>query len=561
MRLSDLGVTVAGAAVLSSVYPYLILKTGYVPGLNVVSGLLTFLILKLLLRRARVPAREANLIQAAMTTAANVGFLAVVLAGLTLLGIPFSPWATFLWLAAGAGIGNLMAVPLRRQMIEVEELPFPHGRATGELLKTLEDPVGPGLRKARALAATGAFAAVFALLREGLRWIPGSVSNAYKVGFEPSLMLAGAGALIGARTAFWLLAASLFMWGWAAPGLVENGVAARTAVAFGMEADLARGSYYPVLMRWTMWPATVLLLCHGFMTVLLGWRSFAASLRSFAAAARGGAVSKSGDLPLKFVVLGVAGLSCVLAAVQRQAFGISPWMTLLAILVSMPLMLVGLRVKGETGIGPISIMASLTQLFFGWVAPGHIAANMATSGTTASVVNSADDLMDDMKTAYAVGNEPRTLTVLQLLVGIPVGALMTTLIYPLLLKSYGFGEGGLAAPTAHKWKGLAELLQKGWEALPPGADLAMIAAALAGAALALLERRWARWTPSAMGVGMAMLLPATVVTPMALGGLLAWAASRKARWEFYLVPVAAGCLGGEALMSLVISLARVFGLI
>lgn len=553
---------VVGCVVLGSVYPYLILKTGYVPGLNVVSGLFTFLLLKVVLRRKDFSARESNLLQTSMTTAANMGFMAVVIAALTLLGIPVSPVMMFLWLVAGAGLGSLMVVPLRGQLIDVEELAFPHGRATGELLKTLEDPTGPGLKKAKALSAAGAFAAGFAVLRDGLKWIPASFANQYRMGFEPSLMLLGAGALIGIRTAMWLLVSSLLMWGVFAPMLVSSGIAEATANAFGMQKELAAGAYYAVVMRWTMWPATMILVSSGIVGVLLRWRSFAASLRSFVAVAKRGG-SQPQDMPFKVVVIGIAALTAVLAVVQHHSFGISPFMTVLAVLISFPLMMIGVRVKGETGIGPISIMASLMQLVFGVIAPGNIGANMATSGTTASVVNSADDLMDDMKTAKGVGNVPRSLTTVQLLVGIPMGALMTTLVYPLLVKSYGFGEGGLPAPTAHKWKGLAELLKQGWDALPPGAETAMLVALAAGAVLAVLEKRWPNATPSAMGVGMAMLLPAQTVVPMAVGGILAWLAARF--WEkksaLYHVPLAAGCLAGEATASLFISLLRVLGFI
>ena len=164
-----------------------------------------------------------------------------------------------------------------------------------------------------------------------------------------------------------------------------------------------------------------------------------------------------------------------------------------------------------------------------------------------------------MKTASVVGNVPSSLTFVQLFVGIPMGALMTTIVYPLLVRSYGFGENGLAAPTARKWQGLAELLKRGWGALPPSSEAAMIAAVVAGVLLAASEKRWPKWTPSAMGIGMAMLLPAQTVVPMALGGLLAWAAKRYAAKDsaLYLVPVAAGCLSGEAIASLLVALVKV----
>jgi hypothetical protein len=71
---------------------------------------------------------------------------------------------------------------------------------------------------------------------------------------------------------------------------------------------------------------------------------------------------------LQWVVVGVAVLAIALMVLQRVTFGISMWLTGVAIVLSLPLMLVGLRVLGETNWGPISQMTNMMQVIFGAIA-------------------------------------------------------------------------------------------------------------------------------------------------------------------------------------------------
>ena len=57
------------------------------------------------------------------------------------------------------------------------------------------------------------------------------------------------------------------------------------------------------------------------------------------------------SFPLQWVVIGVDRLAIALMVLQKLTFGIAMWLTGLAILLSLPLMLVGLSVLGETNWG------------------------------------------------------------------------------------------------------------------------------------------------------------------------------------------------------------------
>src|SRR5947207_2774310 len=97
-------------------------------------------------------------------------------------------------------------------------------------------------------------------------------------------------------------------------------------------------------------------------------------------------------------------------------------MTIVAVLLLVPLMLVGLRVLGgETNWGPVSAMSNMVQAVFGVLAPGHVPANMAASGITGSIASQSEGLMQDYKTGVMIGSTPRYLTYAQL-IAVPIGA-------------------------------------------------------------------------------------------------------------------------------------------
>src|SRR5437762_4656403 len=169
---------------------------------------------------------------------------------------------------------------------------------------------------------------------------------------------------------------------------------------------------------------------------------------------------------------------------------------MVAILLSLPLMLVGLRVLGETNWGPISAVSNMMQGIFGVLAPGHILANMVASGTTGTIAVESEALMQDYRAGHMIGSSPKNLTIMQL-IGTPVGAAAVSWMYPLLRDTYGIvGEhAGLTSPISRRWAGLAEILSKGVSALPPGAMMALVVGSILGIIFTVLEDRKHKWVP------------------------------------------------------------------
>src|SRR6185503_19162909 len=103
----------------------------------------------------------------------------------------------------------------------------------------------------------------------------------------------------------------------------------------------------------------------GLTALFLKWSLLTKTFRQLS-----GSSVESGDFPMRWVVIGVILSSIALVLVNYFSLGLPVWQTALAILLTLPLMLVGLRVLGETNWGPISALSNLMQGVFGVVAPG-----------------------------------------------------------------------------------------------------------------------------------------------------------------------------------------------
>jgi len=253
-----------------------------------------------------------------------------------------------------------------------------------------------------------------------------------------------------------------------------------------------------------------------------------------------------------------------LILVQNLMLGQALWITAVAILLSVPLALVGLRVLGETNWGPISALSNLMQGIFALLDRGNIPANMVASGTTGTVAIESEAIMQDYKAGDMVGSSPRYLTYMQLL-ATPVGAAAVSWMYPVLRSQYGIGEKGLSSPISRKWAGFAEILSKGFEALPPGALAALVIGSLLGIVLAVLESvvKDKSLVPSPTGIGIGMLVPASVIVTMFLGAVAgkAWTRWSPRTSALYQIPLASGLIAGEALVAVVVPLLVVLGLL
>jgi uncharacterized oligopeptide transporter (OPT) family protein len=207
----------------------------------------------------------------------------------------------------------------------------------------------------------------------------------------------------------------------------------------------------------------------------------------------------------------------------------------------------------------------MMQGVFALLAPGNVPANMVASGTTGTIAVESEAIMQDYKAGEIIGSSPRFLTYMQLL-ATPVGAAAVAWMYPLLRDVYGIGgTKGLSSPISVKWAGFAEILSKGFDALPQGAMVALIVGSLLGVLFSVLESslKNKNWVPSATGIGIGMLVPSSVIVVMFVGGIIAkvWTTGSPQTSKSYMIPLASGFIAGEALVAVVVPLLILLGIL
>lgn len=578
-----IGVVVA--ALMGASYPYMVMKLGFGPNVSVVAAFFGFLLLKgtdLLLGSRDYSRWQNNVVEAAGTSAAQTAFMCVLLGAFDILhakglfDIELTWYTSFLWLTAACTLGVLLAVPLRRHFIVDEQLPFVDGLSTAETVIVLDPPLdaAPAVRRNAWAAAQSVLigvglSAFIMFIREDAKlmelffhwdgmpegWAPKTVIDVdivkdgtvvalgsyalanMGVGVSWSLLSIGSGMLVGFRVNFSMLLGGILAWVIAPLFLVRYG-------------QVPNDPHKKDVLYWVMWPATGMLVAGGLTALGLRWRLLVSTFTSLRSAKIGNA-----EFPMSWVGIGVLGCSVALCFIQYTLLDMPIWQTLAAIVLSIPLMLVGLRVLGETNWGPISALSNMMQGLFAIVAPHSIGSNMVASGTTGTIATSSEAIMQDYKCGEMIRTRPKILTIMQLL-AVPVGALSVSLIYPALTKTYGeVGGEGLPSPISTKWAGFAELLQKGIGALQDSAFYALIIFSILGIALTVLESqpRIKKWVPSPTGIGIGILVPFSVVFTMFLGGLVGWFWERtdKRSADLYLVPFSSGLIAGEALVAVI----------
>jgi uncharacterized oligopeptide transporter (OPT) family protein len=541
------------ALIIGSAYPYCVLKLGFGPNLSVVSAFLGFIVLVLILRASGTNARENNIVQTMGTSAGQTAFMAVLLAAFDMLNtrgvfnppIHLGTWQIFAWLCSASLLGILLAVPMRRHYIDEENLTYADGLAAGETIRVLHEgrESGVSVGPVKALFA-GTLASMVVMTATTLKWVreswyfPGQ--DAMKVGFNISLLGFGSGLLVGFRICLAMGLGCLISWIILPPFLIRHGMI--TALDFAST------------LRWVMWPATGLMVAGGLVSLALKWHLIVKTFRGL----RGSKMQQT-DFPMQYVVIGSIVMAIVLCVLQYFSMGIPVYLSFIAIILSLPLMLVGLRVLGETNWGPISAMSNMMQAIFAFISPGNVAVNMSSSGLTGTIAVTSEALMQDFKAGQLLKSNPRSLTIAQLIAA-PVGSMATAIVYPILRDKFGIGDQGLSAPISVKWAGFAELLTKGLKALPPGCLIGLTIGVIVGIVLTLLAERWEDFVPSPSAMGIGMLITPAVIITFVLGGVaqLIWSRVSPQTEKDFRIPLASGLIAGEAILAVVFAILAAF---
>ncbi|MBI5239144.1 MAG: OPT/YSL family transporter [Elusimicrobia bacterium] len=567
------GMLLGGVLSLSNLY--VALKTGWSIGVSITSAILAFAIFAILFRlklvRKHFGMLENNVMQSTASAAGYMtggGTIAAIPALMMITGEVMGGWQMFFWISAIGMMGLVMSIPMKAQMIDIEQLRFPTGIATAETLRALHGAEGAGGKgKANLLAWGGVAGAVVAFWRDAkFDWlwnlpekikIPGVTLAGrplvdYTLSFEGSLIMVGAGAIMGFRAAWSMLLGALINFGILAPWLYSQGV---------INPKLG----YKHIVAWSVWFGSAMILTCGLTAFAFQWKTVMRAVDSVFKAFRGQVVDEHGEVPMLWFVIGMVLLTPVVVFLEWFLFGIKWWMGILSVVLGFFIAIVACRATGETDTTPTGALGKITQITFGVLDPGNVTTNLMTANVTGGVGLHAADMLTVLKSGWLLKADPKHQFWAQFF-GVAAGSCFVVPAYRLLIPTADLlGTDKWPAPGAQTWKGVAELLAKGFHTLHPTAQWALFIGGALGVILVLMERwlpKYRAYIPSATGLGLAFTTPANNTISMFAGSLIALLIERRkpALAEKTVVPVSSGFIAGESLIGVLLAALVVLGL-
>lgn len=586
LRAVLMGSVLGGFMSLSNLYVGL--KTGWGFGVAITSCILSFAIYKTLMKTfpsffvTEMSILENNCMQSTASAAGSSTGTTMVsaIAAYLLVTGHHMPWTVLTWWTFFlAALGVFLAIPLKRQMINIEQLKFPSGIAAAETLKSLHAVGGEATQKAKNLFMAAGFGSLLAWLRDAripfgipdYLPVPGLLNGLpmvkWSISFDMSTVMIAAGAIMGWKISWSLFIGAIINYAWLAPKMAAIG-----AITFDQCMQSAGKSCYAEIVRWSTWTGASIMVASAMLSFVFQWRTIIRAFSGLANIFRKREIIADDPLanievPTWWFLLGTAlsGGGCL--AVLYYAFHTSFIMGIVAVALTFVLGIVACRATGESDITPLGAMGKITQLLFGILAPSNLVTNLMTASVTAGAACSSADLLTDLKSGYVLGANPRKQFIAQFL-GIFAGCLIVVPAFYLLVPDASvLGTDRWPAPAAQVWSAVARLLASGLEALHPTAQRGILIGAIVGIILPLADRfspeRFRKFIPSATGIGLAMVIPFYNSLSMFIGGVIALLINRKwpAVAEKYLIVVSSGLIAGESILGILIALLSATGLL
>lgn len=583
---------------------YVGLKTGWGLGVAITACILAYALWNIFekvgLAKTPMTILETNCMQ---STASAAGYstggtmVSAIAALLMLSATPDNPaghhlaWPVLAaWTFFLAVLGTLVAIPMKRNLINKEKLRFPSGTAAAVTLQSLYSEGASALAKAKALLGAAVAGAIFPLLidinwvknpdgsRRGLLpgtskifdWLPARGSHVVDgktVHFKPSdwlivfdnnpVMIA-AGMLVGLRISLYMVLSGLLLAYFVGP-MAYQATWVSTATGETMRAASQPSHAWKEIGIWLGVP---IMVSSGLLSFGLQWRTIVRAFKGLGGnQANESELVRQTEVPFKWFAIGgtVAGAGVILLA--DRYFDVPWYYGILGVLLAFVLALVAARATGESDITPVGAMGKIMQLTYGILIPQSTTANLMTASITASSASSSADLLTDLKSGYLLGANPRRQFLAQLMGVIP-GTIATVsgfyLLVPDATALNGVGDQApeFPAPAAQAWKAVAEVFKLGLTNMHPMYRQAIGVGLGVGVILVLLELalpKAKKFLPSATGIGLGLILPFQYPLSMLIGAIIAllWTKQSPKTSEDYLVPVAAGLIAGVSIMGVI----------
>ncbi|MBW3563858.1 MAG: oligopeptide transporter, OPT family [Acidobacteria bacterium] len=531
------------SVILSAANAYLGLLVGMTVSASIPAAVISMAVLRLF-RQSNI--LENNIVQtsasAGESLAAGAIFTMPALIMMQIWG-RFDYVETAIVTGLGGVIGVMFTIPLRRAMIVENPLQFPEGVATAEVLKVGQGG-GSGIGQ---IISGGIIGAIFKLGDTGFRLWTGSVEYARYVGntiayigTNVSPALVGVGYIVGLNIAVVLFLGSAINWFIVIPYLVATG------------AGPVAGS--AVEVAGTLWSTQTRYLGVGAMLVGGLWalirlskslvEGIRSSVRAYRSARGGDAVDRTDrDTPIQWVGIGLivsaiplfyvfhhfidnAAIAAVMAGLMLVAgFLFSAVAAYMAGLVGSS----NNPISGIT-ISTILVSSLLLLLMMGSGNAQGAAAAIFIGAVVCCAAAIGGDNMQDLKAGYLLGATPYKQQIMQM-IGVVAAALAMAPILNLLLDGYGFGPqtadrpNALQAPQATLMASVAQGVFFGglpWDMVIAGMVIAVVVIIID----VILEKRGSAWKFPVLAFAVGIYLPLELMTPILLGGLIAWIAGR-----------------------------------
>lgn len=572
------------AAMLAAANAYIGLFAGLTVSASIPAAVISMAVLKMF-KNSNI--LENNIVQTAASAGESVAAGVIfTLPALILMGYwdVFDYW----WVTAIAGLGGLLGVlftiPLRRSLIVEQQLAYPEGKATAEVLKVGDEGTG-GIKFLLLAGITGAvikFCSTGLLILTGVaqtaRFV-GTSTIAY-VGTNLSPALISVGFIVGLNISVLIFLGGAISWYFAIPifstffldsspdllALYESGRSAED-LAFAIWTSQIRYLGVGAMVVGGVW---ALISMRG--SLVDGIKSGMAQYKSDAPLA---ASHTDRDMPMNYVMIGVALFVVPIFFLYQSIvanFGVSLSMTLIMVVAGFLFSSVAGYMAGLVGSSnnPISGITIATILFASLILLVMMGSDSPIGAPAAIMIGAvvccaaaiAGDNMQDLKAGYILGATPWKQQIMQG-IGVVSSVLIMAPVLNLMLKAYSIGPKteefpqALAAPQATLMSSVAQGVFEGglpWMMIFIGAAIG-IAIIVSDE---VLKSKGASFRMPVLAVAVGIYLPLELSVAILVGGVVAHLAAKvhakrgvdgeKSMRNGMLV--AAGLITGEALVGI-----------
>ncbi|MCB0666656.1 MAG: oligopeptide transporter, OPT family, partial [Saprospiraceae bacterium] len=576
------------SVILAGANAYLGLFAGMTVSASIPAAVLSMAILKLF-KNSNI--LENNIVQTAASAGESLAagviftFPALVLMG---YWTEFNYLETTLIALCGGVLGVLFTIPLRQALIVEQDLKFPEGVATSEVLKTGEK----GGDSVKYLIWGGLVGAGIKFCEAGLKIWYGTAEAASIIGrrvytyagINLSPALIAVGYIVGFHIASLVFLGGVISWWVAIPIYVGlNGA------PDGVDAAAVGGAIWSSQIRYLGVGAMVV----GGIWALISLRSsIGFALKNGLEALKNGSkkltdqIRTEQDTPMSWVIIAVGVMVVPIFIIYLREIGTVPITAMMSILMVIAGFLfaavagymAGLVGSSNNPISGVTIATILTSALIllalmGSGAEKGPAAAIMIGAVVCCAAAIAGDNMQDLKAGHILGATPFRQQMMQM-VGVVSAAFALPLILQLLLTAYGFGPAtperpdSLTAPQATLMESVARGVFSGdlpWTMVFIGAAIGVVIILLD-----LRQERRGSFRLPVLAIAVGLYLPFELDSAIWVGGVIALLVSRyqdrkksklqdrfeeaSQRSDQTGLLLASGLITGEALIGIILAL-------